>query len=98
MVTVALGLTASTPALKPTSKRLITGLSIPPMKPTLLVFVVRPATTPTRKEPSFSEKVTDSTLGASTTLSMIARLAFGFSVATFLIASPRSKPIPQVRL
>ncbi|MNJ48028.1 hypothetical protein D3C77_432070 [compost metagenome] len=82
--------------MKPTSKRLITGLSAPPMKPILLVFVVRPATTPTKKEPSFSAKVMDSTLGASTTLSIIANLPSGLAVATSLSASPKSKPIAQV--
>ncbi|MNI90016.1 hypothetical protein D3C73_1474910 [compost metagenome] len=96
--TFAFGLTARTPALKPASKRLITVMSMPPTKPILLVLVMRPATTPTRKEPSCSANVMDFTFGASTTLSMMANLAFGFWVATVFIASPIIKPMPQVML
>lgn len=44
----ALGLTAFTPAVKPASKRSITVPFTPPTNPTLFVFVVKPATTPTR--------------------------------------------------
>ena len=56
---------------------------MPPTKPTLPVLLASAAIMPTRKLPSCSLKTIDSTFGCLTTESMIAKLSFGNSLATF---------------
>ena len=65
---------------------------MPPMKPTLPVLLARLASSPARKEPSWSLNTTEATFGRSITVSMIANCCFGNSLATLVSALPWPKP------
>ena len=65
---------------------------MPPTKPTLPVFDVLAAITPTRNEPSCSLNTIDCTLGLSTTMSMMPNLVLGNSSATLPSAVAQAKP------
>src|SRR3954462_13451712 len=107
--TVALGLTALAPAVKPASNFLIRSFSTPPMKPSLPDLEAHAAATPTRKEPSCSAKVIERTFGASvvvglpsapsvyTTESTIEYSCFGFCAADAVTASPQRNPTATMR-
>ena len=85
-----------TPASNPASKRFISSLSSPPIKPTLFVSVVKAATTPTKNEPSCSLNFTEVTFGKSTNSSIIAKLLSGFAWAAFSIADINGLPTAKV--
>src|SRR5499433_3171853 len=88
------GLTYLAPSSYPSAKRRISGMSMPPTKPTLPVLDAIAAAMPTRNEPSCSLKTIDCTFGRSTTASTIANLRFGNSLATFSMPLACEKPIP----
>ncbi len=71
---------------------------MPPTKPTLPVSVIIPATTPTRKDPSFALNVREATLGLSTTMSTRAKFWSGYSAATVVSASAWSKPMQMMMM
>ena len=91
------GLTASTPATKPASKRSITNPSCPPTKPTLLVLVVIAAATPAKNDASWSLNVNDATFGKSITESTIAKCFSGCCSAISFIAVSNLNPIPKIK-
>ncbi len=62
--TVASGLTAWAPAVKPASNFLMRSISTPPMKPSLPVGEAHAAAAPTRNEPSCSANTIERTFGA----------------------------------
>ena len=67
-------------------------MSMPPTKPTLPVFDVSAAITPTRNEPSSALNTIDCTLGLSTTMSMMPNLVLGNSSATLPSAVAQANP------
>ena len=69
---------------------------MPPTKPTLPVFDVSAAITPTRNEPSCSLNTIDCTLGLSTTMSMMPNLVLGNSSATLPSAVAQAKPTVMI--
>ncbi len=71
---------------------------MPPTNPTLPVLLAMDAIMPTRKLPSCSLNTTDCTLGRSTTMSMMANLSLGNSLATFSIADAWLKLIAMIGL
>ncbi|MBS1265880.1 MAG: hypothetical protein MAG471_01742 [Acidimicrobiaceae bacterium] len=95
--TLASGLVAATPAMKPASNLPIRSMETPPMKPIVSDSDLRPAAAPTRNEPSCSAKPREATFGASTQPSMIAKLVSGYSAATSVIVSANRKPTPITR-
>ena len=66
---------------------------MPPTKPTLPVSDASAAAMPTRKDPSCSLKITDWTLGRSTTMSIRVNLVSGNSCATVSTAAAWAKPM-----
>jgi len=70
----------------------MSGKSIPPTKPTTLDFVVRPAITPTRNEPSCSLNVTDITFGVETTVSIMPNFLSVYCSDPVFIACSIKKP------
>src|SRR5690606_11540015 len=71
------GFTDFTPAIKPDSNFSINGDAILPTNPTLFVFVLLAAATPTKNDPWCSLNVILVAFGASTTSSTIAKLVSG---------------------
>ena len=69
---------------------------MPPTKPTLPVFDVSAAITPTTNEPSCSLNTTDWTLGRSTTSSMMPNFVLGYSGAIFFSAVSQAKPTVMI--
>ena len=65
---------------------------MPPTKPTLPVFDVSFAITPTRNEPSSALNTIDCTFGLSTTMSMMPNLVSGNSSATLPSAVAQANP------
>ncbi len=85
LLTVTDGLAALAPAMKPASNFLMRSVATPPTKPTWLVFDLRAAAAPTRKEPCSSAKVSWATLGPAESAdasSMMANLTSGLALAT----------------
>jgi len=103
--TVAFGLVVFTPARKPASNFLMSGISMPPTKPIFPSLDTRPASAPTRKLPSSSLNTTVRTLGSAMGVpfasisgeSMSRNFAPWFCFATVSTAFSSMKPVPTVR-
>ena len=89
------GSTACTPASKPAWNLRMSGMSTPPMKPTVPVLDFSAAAAPTRNEPSCSAKTSPARLSPpSGALSMMPKSVSGLLAATSAMDSPNRKPTP----
>jgi hypothetical protein len=71
-------------------------MSIPPKKPTVCVRLTIAASAPARNEASFDLNVTDVTLGASTTASMIEKWLAGKRSADSARSCASSYPMQKI--
>ena len=76
----------------------MSGMSMPPTKPTLPVFETSAAAIPQRNDDSCSRKLIDWTLGRSTTASMMVNFTAGNCLATFSTAEACVKPTATMML